>query len=120
MTSVYYRLPISLPELTKEERVFFSQQEIDFFEKYKLRQVISLRKRIGMTLHTLAVYKLYGIYEFKKNKAVAIFHHQKACQYFPCQGCNSPIFREEVGLPLISSCSSCVGKRQILKCLLCE
>jgi len=86
-----------LPRLTKEEWAHFMAHDKDFFERYHLREIIALHRRIGYALHNLAVRKLVGDRGFRHDKQEAIAHHLKACQYDPFKAYLS-IFRKSAGL----------------------
>jgi len=83
-----------LPCLTKEERDFFLEKEV-FYKKLRNKYEIwrPLYRRIGESLHSLAITKLIEGY-----KKEAVKYHLKACKYYPNLSYHRSRFRKEVGL----------------------
>jgi hypothetical protein len=90
------------PRLTKEEFEFFKYKEKKFFKKFDLQNKVSLRRRIAVSLHSLAVAKLgyhRNDFETKKgiNKKEAIGHFLKMYEYWP-ETPEFALFRKEAGI----------------------
>lgn len=91
------------PYLTKEEWTFFKRNEVEFFGRYNLTLAMPLVRRVGSSLHTLAVNKLHGAGGFEINKEEAIEHHLKACRFWP-HYYDMIEFRKRAGLMLTTWC----------------
>lgn len=85
-------------KLTKEEWDFFRLQDKTFFRKFGLFAKVNLKRRIGMTLAHLATGKICGAWGYKRNKADALNHYLKACQYDSELLYNRLNLKKELGL----------------------
>lgn len=103
MPTYRYKRPTYLPVLTEVEKAVFFQQEKEFFERYKLRHMFPIWRRIGGALQALACHRLIGI-QGPKNKDEALQYYQRAVQFFPCVACSTPCTREMLGLPPADPC----------------